>query len=95
MKTEKKSDLMQLLAVNNLVPLLAILISFVVFITRMDAGTQLLEYKIDQLSKKVDSYVLSRETAASKMAAQTNMRNSQISELQQEVVRIKTYIKLP
>jgi len=95
MKTEKKSDLMQLLAVNNLVPLLAILISFVVFITRMDAGTQLLEYKIDQLSKKVDSYVTARETAASKMAAQTNMRNSQISELQQEVVRIKTYIKLP
>jgi len=95
MKTEKKSDLMQLLAVNNLVPLLAILISFVVFITRMDAGTQLLEYKIDQLSKKVDSYVVARETAASKMAAQTNMRNSQISELQQEVVRIKTYIKLP
>jgi len=95
MKTEKKSDLMQLLAVNNLVPLLAILISFVVFITKMDSGTQLLEYKIDQLSKKVDSYVLSRETAASKMAAQTNMRNSQISELQQEVVRIKTYIKLP
>ena len=93
--TKVKSDIIELLSVNNLVPLLAILISFTVFIIRMDMGNQMLEYKIDQLSKKLDTYVTARETAAEKMATKTDMRNAQISVLQQDVEGIKIFIKYP
>lgn len=93
--TKIKSDLIELLSVNNLIPMITIIISFTVFLIRMDMGNQMLEYKIDQLSKKLDTYVQARETAAGKMAAQTEMRNRQISELQQDMARVKILIKLP
>ena len=82
MSKQQKSDLIQLLQVNNIIPILLTLISFVVFLVKMQAGTELLEYKIDQLSLKLDKYVISRETASSKMQSQTDLRNKQISELQ-------------
>ena len=58
-------------------------------------GNQMLEYKIDQLSKKLDTYVAAREAAAEKMVTKTDMRNAQISVLQQDVEGIKIFIKYP
>jgi len=93
--TKQKSDIMQLLSVNNLIPLLVTIISVVIFLVKMQSGNELIEYKIDQLSLKVDKYITARETASVKMQSQTDLRNKQISELQQEMARVKTFIKLP
>ena len=92
---QKQSDLIELLSVNNIVPLLSIVVAITIFLIQMQSGNALLEYKIDQLSIKLDKYVLSRETAASKMADQTEMRNSQISKLQQDMGVVKNLLKLP
>ena len=93
--TKQKSDIIQLLSVNNLIPLLVTIISIVIFLVKMQSGNELIEYKIDQLSLKVDKYITARETASVKMQSQTDLRNKQISELQQEMARVKTFIKLP
>ena len=95
MSRQQKSDLMQLLSVSNIVPLLAVIVSIVIFIVKLQASTELLEYKINQLSLKLDSYVVSRENAANKMLSQTNLRNEQISALQQDMKVVKNIMKLP
>jgi len=92
---QKQSDLIELLSVNNIVPLLSVVVAITIFLIQMQSGNALLEYKIDQLSIKLDKYVLSRETAASKMADQTEMRNGQISKLQQDMGVVKNLLKLP
>ena len=92
---QKQSDLIELLSVNNIVPLLSVVVAITIFLIQMQSGNALLEYKIDQLSIKLDGYVLSRETAASKMADQTEMRNGQISKLQQDMGVVKNLLKLP
>ena len=92
---QKQSDLIELLSVNNIVPLLSIVVAITIFLIQMQSGNALLEYKIDQLSIKLDEYVLSRETAASKMADQTQIRNEQISKLQQDMGVVKNLLKLP
>jgi len=93
--TKQKSDIIQLLSVNNLIPLLVTIISVVIFLVKMQSGNELIEYKIDQLSLKLDQYITARETASAKMQSQTDLRNKQISELQQDMARVKTLIKLP
>lgn len=95
MSRKEQSDIMQLLSVNNLVPLLVTIISIVIFLVKMQSGNELLEYKIDQLSKKLDGYVVSRETASGKMQIMTDLRNKQISELQQNMSVVKNLLKLP
>ena len=93
--TKQKSDIIQLLSVNNLIPLLVTIISVVIFLVKMQSGNELIKYKIDQLSLKLDKYITARKTASVKMQSQTDLRNKQISELQQDMARVKTFIKLP
>lgn len=52
---EKKTDLIQLLSVNNLVPLLGTIIAAAVFIFKLQAGNELITYKLDQRNK-ADGY---------------------------------------
>jgi len=87
MSKGRKSDLIQLLSVSNVVPLLATVISVAIFLVRMDSGQELIRYKIEQLSLKLDTYVEARQTASLKMNSQTEMRNGQIADLQVAVAQ--------
>ena len=92
---QKQSDLIELLSVNNIIPLLSIVVAITIFLIQMQSGNALLEYKIDQLSIKLDKYVLSRENAASKRASQTQKKDEEISKLQQDMGVVKNLLKLP
>jgi len=56
-------------------------------IEKVISGQDLTQYKIEQLSKKLDSYVTDRQAAADKMQGNTDYRNKQISWIQQGLVR--------
>lgn len=56
-------------------------------IDRLVSGQELTQYKIEQLSLKLDTYVESRVTASNKMTGQSDLRTKQISWIQQGLVR--------
>ena len=68
-----------------LLSMATIIIGLSGFYYGLTAQVNMLNYKVDQLSLKLDGYVASRITAATKMNDQTNQRTAQISELQRYV----------
>lgn len=92
---EKKSDIIQLLSVNNLVPLIGTIIAAVVFIFKLQTGNELITYKIDQLNTKLDRLIEEREASVERMRTLVDKRAEEVNRLNDRVTVVETYLKLP
>jgi hypothetical protein len=92
---EKKSDLIQLLSVNNLVPLIGTIIAAVVFIFKLQTGNELITYKIDQLNVKLDKLIEERNTSVDRMRTLVDKRAEEVNRLNDRITIVETYLKLP
>lgn len=92
---EKKSDIIQLLSVNNLVPLIGTIIAAVVFIFKLQTGNELITYKIDQLNTKLDRLIEERDASINRMRTLVDKRAEEVNRLNDRVTVVETYLKLP
>lgn len=94
-----KDEALTISGINKIWPFLMTGASVIVTITLMNAQVNarldLAMQKMDQIAQTVNEIKADRATSMDKMRETVAQRNKDISSIQQELVKIKTFIQLP